>query len=439
MSVSLERRPATAVRRLAPYLLAVGCFAVYTTWSLLRHYAFQSTGFDLGIFEQGIRSYAHGHWPTAELKAPGYPLFGDHFHPIIAVLAPVYRVFPSAETLLIAQAALLAVSVIPVVRLADRKLGTGPAVAIGLAYGLSWGLLNTIAFDFHEVCFAVPLLAFALEQLMLGNSKAAVLISLPLVLVKEDMGATLAAIGLYIAWKGQRRLGFSVAVFGAVTAAVVLLVLLPSFNPAGTTYTYWDNLQHGSGLSVTDGLLLRLFTTLMLLMLTAFIALRSPITVLALPTIAWRFVSGNASYWNISFHYSAVLMPILFVAFVDGLTRHRAWVKRALSFSCAMTLVVGVILALRPGANPQWTSAQQSEARQLLARIPDDTTVAASNRLAPQLTNRCTVSMFPVRPERGEHPEWLAVSVPMDGPVDLTKYEQVAQSDVVLLYHLRSP
>ena len=66
---------------------------------------------------------------------------------------------------------------------------------IGAAYGLSWGLQQMIDFDFHEIAFAVPLLACSLSALLRGRTRAAVLWALPLVFVKEDQGFTVAAIG----------------------------------------------------------------------------------------------------------------------------------------------------------------------------------------------------------------------------------------------------
>ena len=45
---------------------------------------------------------------------------------------------------------------------------------IGAAYGLSWGLAQMIDFDFHEIAFAVPLLACSLSALLRGRTRAAV-------------------------------------------------------------------------------------------------------------------------------------------------------------------------------------------------------------------------------------------------------------------------
>ena len=52
-----------------------------------------------------------------------------------------------------------------------------------------------VNFDFHEIAFAVPLLAFSLSALVRGRARATMWWALPLVLVKEDQGFTVAAIG----------------------------------------------------------------------------------------------------------------------------------------------------------------------------------------------------------------------------------------------------
>ena len=131
-------------------------------------------------------------------------LFGDHFHPIVALIAPFFRVFPTPVTLLVAQALLAAVSVIPVSRAAAAKLGTGAGRAIGLAYGFSWGLQQLVNFDFHEIAFAVPLLACSLSALVRANAGRGAW-ALPLVFVEEDQGFTVAAIGVLIAVVYRRQ------------------------------------------------------------------------------------------------------------------------------------------------------------------------------------------------------------------------------------------
>ena len=241
------------------------------------------------------------------IKGPGFSLLGDHFSPLLVLLAPFYRVFPTPVTLLVGQAFLIAVSVIPVTRAATRVLGQPPGVIIGLAYGLSWGLQNAVDFDFHEVALAVPLLAFSLAALLRQRWRACVLWALPLVLVKEDLAMTVCMLGVVLVILGQRRWGTALSTYGVVTFALIVGVVIPRLNPQGN-YDYWSKLGGSAGSSPLTALpsaLLhlvspseKLHTVFLLLVITAFLALRSPIVLLVLPTVCWRFLSDNDQYWG---------------------------------------------------------------------------------------------------------------------------------------------
>ena len=180
-------------------------FAVYLVISLFRYLQLDPSSWDLGIFTELVKQYAHLHAPVADVRGTGTNLLGDHFSPIIVLIAPFFLAAPSAVTLLVAQAFLTAVSVLPVTWAAAEKLGRRAGAAIGVAYGFSWGLQQMINFDFHEIAFAVPLLAFSLSALVRGRTRAAVAWALPLVFVKEDQGFTVAAIGVVMIIIGLRR------------------------------------------------------------------------------------------------------------------------------------------------------------------------------------------------------------------------------------------
>ncbi|MET7440268.1 DUF2079 domain-containing protein [Streptomyces sp. NPDC005568] len=124
--LSQARGPLPGVRlkvsdRQRSWLLAGLLFTLYTALSVRTHHRMLTTGYDLGIFEQAVRSYAHGHLPVSEVKGSGFPLLGDHFSPVLALIAPVYRLWPTAETLLVVQSALLSVAVVPLMRRASAN------------------------------------------------------------------------------------------------------------------------------------------------------------------------------------------------------------------------------------------------------------------------------------------------------------------------------
>ena len=59
----------------------------------------------------------------------------------------------------------------------------------------------------------------------------------------------------------------------------------------------------------------------MLLLPVAFLALGSPLALVAVPSLVLRFVSTNSAFWGADWHYNATVMPIVFLAAMDGLAR----------------------------------------------------------------------------------------------------------------------
>ncbi|MET9610683.1 DUF2079 domain-containing protein [Streptomyces sp. NPDC006512] len=405
----------------APWALAGVLFLAYAVLSVSRYRRMESASWDLGIFEQAVRAYAWLQPPVVDLKGPGASVLGDHFSPVIALIAPLYRVFPTPVTLLVVQAALFALSAVPVTRAAARLLGPSRGLALGAAYGLSWGIQRAVEFDFHEICFAVPLLAFALEALLARRWRAALVWGLPLLLVKEDLGVTLTALALVVAWRARRtdrraaRLAVAVAVAGTAFAALVFTVVVPAFAADG--YAYWEKLD-GSGPGALDGLGTKAATLAwVLLPTTGLLALRSPLLLVAVPTLGWRFLSGDEHYWSTDWHYSAVLMPVVALALADAVDASRRsarpWLRAyalqlpgallAAGLALSATVLPTVRLA-EPATYEEPARVRSVEA--LLAWIPDGASVESDNGPLTRLTSRCRV--FWIGDTRGVVPDYIA-------------------------------
>jgi uncharacterized membrane protein len=316
-------------------LIAAGVVAAYTVISVFRYLRRDPTSWDLGIFTEYVKQYAHLKAPIVDIKAPGFDLLGDHFHPIVALIAPFFRLFPTSVTLLVAQALLAGLSVLPVSQLGREVLGNAAGRSIAAAYGLSWGLQQMANYDFHEIAFAVPLLAFSLSAMVRGRTRAAVLWALPLVFVKEDQGLTVLAMGLILAVAYRRpATGLLLGCWGLCWSLLAILVIIPHFNPAHT-YQYWSQAGAFSPVgghfsvsalwsTLSDGASTKLPTLALILLPTAFIALRSPVMFAALPSLALRAIDTNPAYWGTAWHYNATVMPIVFIAAIDAMARIRA-------------------------------------------------------------------------------------------------------------------
>jgi uncharacterized membrane protein len=404
-----------------PWLVALAVFIGYGMISVFRYLRLQPTSWDLGIFTEEVKQYAHLSAPIVNIRTAGYNILGDHFSPIVALIAPFFRVFPTPVTLLVAQAGLAAVSVVPVSRAGAEKLGLAAGRVIGAAYGFSWGLQQMVNYDFHEIAFAVPLLALSLSALVRGRFRAAVLWALPLVFVKEDQGFTLAAIGIImILVYRQRAAGSFLAAWGLAWSLIAIFVIIPHFNPLHV-YPYWSMGGAGSlvgGHFSVSGLLSQLVagsstklpTLALILLPTAFIALRSPLALVCVPSIALRFVSVDSSYWGTAWHYNATVMPIVFIAAIDGMARFRdahaatqdaarpartaTLAAAAERHGAAAMLAVCAALAFQFPLSQLWTpqtyalGAHVTAATAAMSRVPDGATVATDLDLLAPLAAR---------------------------------------------------
>ncbi|WP_051479014.1 DUF2079 domain-containing protein [Arthrobacter sp. H5] len=395
ISAAVSRQPAGA------WLVAGAVTALYLAFSTAQWNRFDTPSWDLGIFTQLAKAYGGFDAPIVSIKGEGFNLLGDHFHPLLVLLGPVYAFFPTGFSLLMVQNLLVGLSVLVITRLAIRRIGNAGGMLLGAAYGLSWGVQAAVAVQFHEIAFALPLLALALEATVETRLRAAVIWAGLLVFIKEDMGLTVFAFGLVIAWRFRHQAGLWLAVWGLAWMLISVGLILPALNTGGT-YDYADRIDVGAMLAnPVDSLFTMLSaeekyqTVWLLLIAGGFLWLRSPLGLIVVPTLLWRFVSENPGYWGPGWHYNAVLMPILFVALIDGILAarqsRRAWLR---SYSAAVVPVVSVVaVMLLPSqplaalANPETfqQSARWDAAHRLMERIPAGATVESGVVLMPYL------------------------------------------------------
>ncbi|WP_423446401.1 DUF2079 domain-containing protein [Kocuria sp. KSNUG] len=471
---------------LLPVLVGSVATALYCALSWSQWIRWDVPSWDNAIFTQLLSSYAAGEGPVVDIKGDGFNLLGDHFHPLLIVLTPVYALFPSALTPMIVQDVLFGASAAVITRCAVRVVHPAPAAAIGVAYALSFGLQNAVAVQFHEIALAVPLLATGLWALRERRWLAATLWCAPVALVKEDLGLTVAAVGALMLghaarpvvrpWASELRrrwdafctrpsrpgssrvaaepgpaasspprrervsgermslrdpavvCGAALVVWGVLVSALAVGVVLPALNPAGE-FAYADKLDLAGLLRDPASAVIlqvvpaqKLGTWALLLLAGAVVAVRSPIALVALPTLAWRMLSPNDGYWGAGWHYSAVLMPVVFVALVDAVVRLRRdsaraqervvagtarsgrsgraeatvlWAMATAAPWCALlvALVVGTQLPLAQLASPEaWRPDPRADAKSAaVAEIPAGASVATDLSLMNALVSRADV------------------------------------------------
>ncbi|MEU0571685.1 DUF2079 domain-containing protein [Nonomuraea sp. NPDC005983] len=397
--------------------------AVYAVLSLLRFANFKASAYDLVIFDQAVRSYSQFRLPVAIVKGvhndfgPGFSVLGDHWSPILALLAPLYWVFDDPRTLLVAQAVLLAAAAVPLWVFTRRSLGPGAAHLVAAAYTLSWPVVQTVAFDFHEAAFAPLLTAVLLERWQAGRRVPVVLAALGLLCVKEDMGLLVAGFGLVLLFqRGWRALGGAFAAGGLAFTWLASQVLIPLFG--GRADYYWAYGALGSDMpgvartALTDPVAVlaqlgsppvKLVTLALLLGVTLLAALLSPLTLMAVPLLAERMLASSfPNWWVPDYHYNAFVVVVVFAAGVDGVRRLRerrgegGWARWWAAGVLAFAVVSVPFFALSGLADLEAYRLDQREraAAAAVAAVPDGVLVEAANNLAPNLSGHATVLLW---------------------------------------------
>lgn len=233
---AVERHPARTL-----WLAAAGVGAFLFWIALLRHRAFETHGYDLGIFTNAIWNLTHGHGYVSAVKG-GINLFVDHQSPTFWLLAPLFWLVPRPETLLFAQALGLAAGGPALYYLARGRFGAAHWAPAALPW-LYWTYLpmrNANAFDFHPEVFMLPLFLWAFAAFVSNRTSVKALGVLALVAAlgaKES--APVVAVGIGVAWAltGARWQGVALALAGVALFFFDLKVVPPMF---GDDYGYMD-------------------------------------------------------------------------------------------------------------------------------------------------------------------------------------------------------
>lgn len=165
-----------------------------------KTYTFSTNTYDMGIFSQMFYSMSQGLGPITTLERDRVlSHFAVHFSPIVYLLLPVYWLFGSAESIQVMQIVIVLSGVIPVY-LIGKKQGYDRYLIylFMIMYVLSPALIGGSMFDFHENCFLAPLILWLLYFAM-GNQLAGMgVMTVLILLIKEDAFIYLLLIGIYI-------------------------------------------------------------------------------------------------------------------------------------------------------------------------------------------------------------------------------------------------
>ena len=390
-------------------------YAWYFGRASLRNFdAFNTPSFDLGIFDQGV-------WLLSRFKTPfvtilGLNLFGDHASYIMLAFVPLYWLWPSAKVLLLAQTLALAVrggAGLPHRPQGARQpwLAVFPAVGYLLTPAVGW--LNME--NFHPDSFEVPLLLFAIYFMIRGRWRWFLVMVVLLLSIKEDVPLLVVPLGLYVALRYDRRVGFLTAGLAASWFVVTLFILGPLLSGTGAGHLDAWRIPFGGVAGLVSTTVERpwevggdLLTAdkqeylFQLLTPVLFLPLLTPLTLVALPSVLFNLVSTFPYQYNLHYHYTSLIVPLFSAAAVLALPRFKvASTRRAMAVLLLPAALMSAYMwgpiekSREPGSFAAPYYSQAEAAREAIALIPPDAVVSARFSYSPHLGHREQVYDFP--------------------------------------------
>jgi len=429
--------------------------------AVLQQRAFETGRFDVGNLTQAVWSTAHGRiLEITDLQGDQISRLGAHFDPLVALLAPLWWLWPSPNLLLVVQAVSVALGAVPVFLLARKHLGTDWAgLGFALVYLLypptQWLVLD----DFHPVALATPLLLGAIWFLDENRLLPFALCAGAACLTKEQVGLAVAMLGVWHAVAhGRRRAGTVIAVAGVLVAVVATVVIVPHYAPGGgSPFEGRYAAVGGSPAGIVKAAAVHplhvlqaatehrdLSYLLELLAPLGGLSLLAPLVAAsALPEIALNLLSGTRTQTSIHFHYTAAAIPGLIAGAVLGAARvQRRWPRSSPALGRGLVLLAlaaGVVL----GPLPVWghvpfgsrlatrdhvvTPHDRAAARALRA-VPAGVAVSATNTLGAHLSQRRRIFSFPVLREA----RWIAVDLTRPSYLDDARGKRFAAAYATL-------
>jgi uncharacterized membrane protein len=191
---------------------------------------------DVAHWGQIVHSIATNWTPSTlnhEFIFPGTQnYFSVHFVPLIYIFGVLYKIVPTLETLLIANGIIMLSSGIPLYLLA-KKLTSNKTLSLLFMVALLWypTFQYITMYEFEMLRFSIPIILWMLYFLESKRMPFYYLFAVLAVMVREEVGLTIASFGVFLFFFAKKRLtGFATTVIGLGAFAAILFVIIPSFN-----------------------------------------------------------------------------------------------------------------------------------------------------------------------------------------------------------------
>ncbi len=424
------------------YILVVFAI-VYSLISLVNHYNYRTSAFDLGIYSNCLYQYAHlhkNHYPYLHYMFTN--ALADHFSLYTVFLAPLYYIFDT-PTLLYVQILSVLFGAVGIYKIVQRKYNVGYLPEIAMGHYLSFfGIFSALSFDYHDNVVSAMLVPWFIYYFDSGKTKLTILFAVLIVVGKENMPIWLAFIcfGLFaLNYNDKAKRNFALLLAGAsiIYTVVIIKIVMPGIDPmvAKNGYNAFQysvlgkdtkdvvfNLLHhpltiikaffvSPILDYPETRLIKAELYFCLLFSGGFMLLVKPqYLIMLIPIIAQKVLNNDCGKWGINAHYSIELVPIVILAFYEGLN-YLTNAKNKLIIAgcvCVATLVVTIdkierrysIYYIRDfsafySANHYTCYFDKTEVQRVINLIPSNANLSVSTHFAPHVSFRKNVYQYP--------------------------------------------
>ncbi len=389
--------------------IIVAIAPIFFASSTIRHALFQSSAWDLAIFDQAVYLISQGQSPISSLM--GFHILGDHAAFLLYPLALLYKIYPDVHWLLALQALALAFGALPTWYLSlEAGLKKAQALAMAAVYLLYPLVFNINLFDFHPEVLALPGILAAVLAARVGAIGWFCVWIVLVLSCKAVLALTVAAMGLWLLVFEKRRLCGAIALFSGIAWFIIATgFIIPFFGgELATIGRHLSRYQHlGNSFSeivknllFQPGLLIKsLFS---LANLEYLVLLLSPLIwglypqhltplIGAIPALAMNLLADDLTQKNLVHQYSLPVLPFLLLAVIASLAAGRGWLRSRVIIIWSLVAFLalakyGYFGSIYLNSLDTWKAT-----RVAIAQIQTSGGVLTTHNIAPHLAHRSLI------------------------------------------------
>ncbi|HSG18124.1 MAG TPA: DUF2079 domain-containing protein [Anaerolineae bacterium] len=401
-----------------PRLLAIGLALVFTAIFLYlntrQYLTFSLQAPDIDRFDQALWNTLRGRFLFSSI--PNKSILAYHFSPYMALLSPLLLIWSDVRILFAAQIVGIAATGLILFKMIEDKR-PWLALILLVAFYLNASLQQVTLLEFRRVTLAMPFIALAIYGLYKDRRWLMLLGIILALLVKEDLGLLVAAMGVYLlVVKRDWKWGIPITLLGLVWTVAMVAWVLPAirggfYDQIGYFSDWGSSPQEIAGNILSQpGMALRaMFDSegtaalwRMLLPLGLLLPFLAPeIMLMSAPLLGLYLLSSEPEMHRLERWYLAPLLPIFFAALAVALLRiprrYAGWAAAGLLLATAIGYILYSPGPLGGRFEPYRYQMTERHVRawQVLDAVPDEARVATQVDFIVPLAHREHIYLYP--------------------------------------------